>query len=513
MKTLYLYVLVSVAGAAVLAIEILGTRVLGPFYGVSLFLWSALITVTLAALSVGYAVGGRWADRGATCRRLCMLTAGAGIWLLGIPWLKYPVLTLTEPFGLRFAVLVAAFVLFAPPLTLLGMVSPYAIKLKTERLAEVGRIAGNLYALSTIASVGSALLTGFFLIPNVGVSRLILMIGVALLGISALGLVEQQKSSVKTATVLICVLISGFALWLTPTASAAPDQGLIAVEQSPYAEIRVLDTQDGRHLIIDGGVHTLVDPSSWSSSYPYVAAMDLTKNFYEKPGRLLLIGLGGGSIVKKFARDGWTVKVVEIDPVIIKVAHQHFGLDASEADIFQMDGRQFLTTHKERHDLIIMDAFGSASIPFHLVTRESFGLIAARLAPGGVLAVNIESVGWQDQIVRSLAATLKAQFEHVQALPLGEPPNKLGNLILLASNRPLEFPEKMLGRPRDYSSDATMRWYVLQVNHAWDNRFVPDLNTLILTDDLNPVDVWSERINRVARQNLHDYFSRNGLSW
>ncbi|MGH7600761.1 MAG: fused MFS/spermidine synthase, partial [bacterium] len=113
MRNFYLYFIVFISGAAVLAVEILGTRILGPFYGVSLFLWSALITVTLAALSLGYAIGGRWADKSATLSRLCSLVAGAGAWLLLIPWLKQPLLVLTESLGLRFAVLVSAFVLFA----------------------------------------------------------------------------------------------------------------------------------------------------------------------------------------------------------------------------------------------------------------------------------------------------------------------------------------------------------------------------------------------------------------
>jgi MFS family permease len=171
MKKRYLYVVVFISGAAVLAIEILGTRILGPFYGVSLFLWSALITVTLIALSAGYAVGGRWADKGPKFARLLYLLVGAGIWILAIPILKHPVLVIAEPFGLRIAVLVAAFILFVPPLTLLGMVSPYAIRVRASSLDEVGRTAGDLYAISTVGSVVSALLTGFILIPNIGVSR------------------------------------------------------------------------------------------------------------------------------------------------------------------------------------------------------------------------------------------------------------------------------------------------------------------------------------------------------
>ena len=155
----------ALSGAAVLSLEILGTRVLGPYYGVSIYLWSALITVTLAALSVGYAVGGRWADRGPRLGALAWMLGGAGIWVLFVPWLEAPLLRLADGAGLRAAVLIAAVVLFAPPLLLLGMVSPYAIRLKAGRLDEVGRTAGNLFAVSTVASVLSAVATGFWLVP------------------------------------------------------------------------------------------------------------------------------------------------------------------------------------------------------------------------------------------------------------------------------------------------------------------------------------------------------------
>jgi len=515
MKNLFLYLLVFISGAAVLAIEILGTRILGPFYGVSLYLWSALITVTLAALSVGYATGGRWADRGATMYRLCLIIAGAGAWLLLIPWTKQPILLLAEPLGLRFSVLLASFILFAPPLTLLGMVSPYAIKLRAKDLKEVGSTTGNIFAISTIASVISALLTGYFLIPNVGVRVLTLTTGFLLLVSASIGLTSRLNSKLRALVAMMILLAGAVAISKVPRNHADPDRGLISVNQSPYGEIRVLEMEDTRYLIIDGGVHSMVNASNWKSNYPYVAVMDLTRFFFDNPGKLLLIGLGGGSIVKTFASNGWDVDAVEIDPVVTKIALKYFGLNPSEAKIFHMDGRRFLFTHKEKYDLIIMDAFGSSSIPFHLVTEESFGLIASRLKEDGILAINIEAIGWRDEIVKSLATTLKQHFDEVLALPISEPPNTLGNVVLVASRqRHLDFPDEMLGRPIDYLRDPYMHWYVLQLNHAWDNRFVPGTDSnLLLTDDLNPVDLRAEEINNTARKQLHSYFGENGLSW
>ncbi|MDZ7267974.1 MAG: fused MFS/spermidine synthase [candidate division KSB1 bacterium] len=510
-KQWFIYFVVFVSGAAVLAVEILGTRILGPFYGVSLFLWSALITVTLAALSLGYVLGGRWADRGPQLTRLCSLLALASLWLILIPWLKQPLLYLAEPLGLRFAVLVAAFVLFAPPLTLLGMVSPYALRLRAVSLAEVGRTAGDLYALSTIGSVLSALLTGFFLIPNIGVSRLMLAIGLTLLVTAAFGFALSRNSSTGALTGLLLLLLGASLSAALPMAQARPEHGLLAVEHSTYAELRVLETEAGRHLLIDGGIHTIVEPEFLESTFPYVGVLDIVKKLFVQPGDLLVIGVGGGSVIKNFARAGWNVSAVEIDPAVTKMALRYFALDSSQARIHHADGRQFLSTRADSYDVIILDAFGSSAIPFHLVTREAFALMRSRLRPEGVLAINVETVGWHHILTRSLTATLQQHFQHVLALPIAEPPNRLGNVILLAADRPVTLLREL---ERNYA-DPDYRFSMdYQRVHAWDNRFVPNTRRApVLSDDWNPVELWSEQVNLVARQDLHDYFRESGLSW
>jgi len=532
LKNAPLYAVVCVSGASVLAIEILGTRILGPFYGVSLFLWSALITVTLVALSAGYWTGGRWADRDgerARLSRLAILLAGAGVWLLLVPWIRRPLLTLAEPFGLRLAVLAAAFVLFAPPLTLLGMVSPYAIRLKAQSLGEIGRTAGDLYAISTVAGVVAALATGFVLIPEVGVARLTILVGALLLAGAAAALAGDRAagasgartrdtsahSSSGAALVALAFAASAPALaWRFSPDRARPDSGLLEIRDTPYAELRIVERDDRRFLLIDGGVHTVVQPDTWLTYFPYVAALDLLKYFFDAPGRLLLVGLGGGSVAKSFHADGWQVDAVEIDAAVARIARERFGLSPSEARVFVTDGRAFLAGHDARYDAIVVDAFGSSEIPFHLVTREAFALAAARLAPGGLFAINVESFGWRDPLVASFAATLRTRFPHVVALPTAEPPNAVGNVLLLASDRPLEFPDDRLGIPYDYLQEPEVHWVVVQMNHAWENRFEPDPRLgRLFTDDRNPVDVMSERVNRAARRRLHDNPSLAGVSW
>lgn len=506
MLRFFVYFAVIICGGSVLAIELLGTRVIAPFYGASLYLWSALISVTLAALSVGYAIGGRWADRDARLSRFCLVIGLAGLWVTLIPWLRIPVLAMAEPFGLRSAVLVTAFVLFFPPLTLLGIVSPYAIRLKAQSLDVVGRTAGNLYAISTLASVVAAVATGFWLIPHIGVSRLLLLIGLLLIGTALVGWLGRQKI-VMLAGILIVLAGSFFGSGFAPHQSTDESKGIVAVEESAYSEIRVVDMEDGRFMFIDGSLHSGIDLINGRPLFEYVDVLDIPKFFFDEPGSMLTVGLGGGSVARSYAADNWRVDAVEIDPVVTKMAKAHFGLQHAEATVYHMDGRQYFLENRMSYQIIIMDAFGSSSIPFHLVTKEAFSLAKQHLASDGILAMNVQCVGWRDQIVLSLAATANQVFSNVFALPIAEPPDQLGNLILLASDRKLELASE-LPQPEYRVSPEYNRV------HAWDNRFVVDTTgVLVLTDELNPVDVWSENVNLVSRRKLHEYLADRQIAW
>lgn len=508
MINVFLYFAVVVGGIAVLILEILGTRLLGPHFGVSLYLWSALIGVTLAALGTGYALGGMWADRRATFGRFSLLFGLAGLLVLMLPWAVGPVLRLLEPAGLRTAALAGAAILFFLPLMLLGMVSPFAIRLKATSLEVVGRTAGNLYAASTLAGVVAAVGTGFVLIPALGVRRLLVMVGVLLLGTAVLGWALERRSRVtRAAAILALPLLLGAAAALHGP-GPDPGRGLLDVADSPYGEIRVLEKDGLRYLLIDGATHSAVDPATWVSEFPYVSVMDLAREFLSEPGRLLLVGLGAGSVAKSFAAAGWQVDAVEIDPVVTRFAHEHFGLQETEARVTHQDGRRFLLDQPEgTYDLIILDAFGSSSIPFHLVSREVFALIRSRLVIGGLLAMNVEAVGWHDPLVDAVAATLAAEFNDVQVLPLAEPPDQLGNVVLLAADFPLELPYE-LDRPDSRWSPQYHRV------HAWDNRFgPPGPGHAVLTDNHNPVDLWSDKVNQAARRRLHGFFGQDSAAW
>jgi predicted membrane-bound spermidine synthase len=511
MNSLLLYIIVFICGGSVLAIEILGTRIIGPFYGVSLYLWSALISITLIALSVGYMLGGRLADRTKNVNVLSLIILLPGLFLFLIPFIRNSVIGAADSFGLRTAVLLSSFILFFPPLTLLGMVSPYAVKLRTETLDKVGTRAGDLYAISTIGSVIAALLTGFLLIPNIGVIKLTFSIGAVLVITALLTFISGKKAAVKAAAVVFILLFISALYFLFPGEKADISRGVIEVRQSTYGELRVMDIGNERLLLIDGGIHSAVNRRTYENILPYGWVVELVKDMRDIKGDMLLIGLGGGVLLKSFYEDNWDVEAVEIDPEVTDLAYKYFELNTPRSAVFHQDGRAFLKNGEKKYDLILMDAFGSSSVPFHLVTVEAFSLIKQRLHEEGILALNLEAFGWDDKIVISVSATLKQVFANVMVFPIAEPPNTLGNVIIAASDGPTE----LLSEPdRDYE-DPDYRFSAnYERAHAWDNRFLPDTKgAIILTDDLNPVDIWSERINVEARKKLHIYPGPDSFLW
>lgn len=511
MNKFLLYFVVFICGGAVLAIEILGTRIIGPYYGVSIFLWSALISVTLIALSAGYMIGGRIADRKKNYRILAFIIAMSGIIIILIPLFRNIIIEMTETMGLRTSVFITSLILFFPPLTLLGMVTPFAVKLRTDTLEVVGTRAGDLYSVSTIGSVLAALVTGYYLIPRIGVIKLTLSLGIILIMTSGIIFISDKQKVTKIISAVFILLITLLAFNFLPVEKADPGKGLIAIKQSRYGEIRVMDMNENRFLLIDGGIHTAIVRNTKDNILPYVWVIDITKNIEHYAGDMLLIGLGGGAVLKSFYKDNWDVEVVEIDPAVKEIAGRYFNLVPGFSNIHIEDGREFLKLNGRSYDLIILDAFGSSSVPFHLTTVESFRLAKERLNKKGIFAVNVEAVGWDDIIVSSIAKTLKQVYKNVLALPIAEPPDRLGNVILLASDKPLELTEELR---RDYWNPDYRFSADYERNHAWDNRFIPEMkNAIVLTDDLNPVGIWAERINLQARIELHNYLGDNSFLW
>lgn len=476
------YVLAALfaTGAGSLVLEIVGTRVISPYYGSSLYCWSALITVTLVALAAGYNVGGRWADHGPSPTLFARLVCFAGATIAVIPALRVPVLKATTPLGVQLGALASATVLVAPALILLAALPPLAIRLTTQSLAGVGRSSGDVYAVSTLGSVAGALLAGFTLVPNLGVSSILYGEAVVLLLLGAVGYwVSRAAIPLRPAAAAAAVALFGF--W----PREQPATNMLYSKESPYGQIKVLDFRDRRYLLLNGTTQSMVNPATGESESQYAHALEAAAAL--KPGkrRAAVIGLGAGLLTMDLERHyGWTVDSVDIDPDIVDVARRYFGF-APKGRVALEDGRGFLEKAAEKYAVVFFDAFGPEAPPYHLFTRESFEAAGAALEPGGILAVNLVTlvdVAGDDGWVATFK-TLRSVFGNVRAYRASPAYEGLGNVVFFCSNGPLPVESAPAKLRASIRADAAL---------MAKNELKPSLERLdaapLLTDDYAPLE-------------------------
>ncbi len=501
-----LCVTVFLTGSAVMVIELLGTRIIAPFYGVSLYVWSSLISVTLIALAIGYFAGGRWADR-ARRTGLSWVIALAALCTLLIPWIARPVLLATDPLGLRAGAFLSALVLFSPSLTLLGMVGPYAIKLATSRLEGVGASAGSIYAVSTLGSVVGTLLLGFFLFPMVGSRAILIGMGVALLALAmAVAVYEQRR--LRRAAVLPCALLCAIGLALLPGAIGAGgaytggDAFLVRSEQeSLYGWVRVIDERNAnlRLLMSDASTIGAASISSGENRLGYQEIVQRIPALAPGMRRALLIGQGAGHMATTLRdRNGMVTDTLEIDPAIAEAASAYFGFTPTGRAIVG-DARYEIRRLTGPYDLIILDCFTGGSEPAHLLTVETLSQLRELLADRGILALNFVAFfdGGRNPALASVARTLAQVFRH-HAVFIAEPGNDFNDFIFLASRHPIELDAPAL--------DAGQAAWLKDRRVALD-----EAQGVILTDDFNPLEQLQTRKAEHYRRMQVEWFGADLL--
>jgi len=394
---------VFVCGAVVMALETSGSRILAPHFGSTVFVWGSLIGVVLTALALGYYVGGKIADRNPRYSTFCMMILTAGAFVLMIPVLSSPTFEFTISLGLgeRYGPLVPTTTLMLAPSFLLGIISPYAIRLVAKSVTDIGNVSGNLYSLSTAGSIAGTFLTVFVLIPEMGVVRIFQLLGATLILVSILGLEGRLR------LLMIAVLVASVAI--TPPVSLSPNVLLFKLAQNEvilekdtlYHHMVILEGLDPMHMrkvrtmLLDDNFHSamdLNDPNAIVYSYNYYFHVGFV--FNPNITDVLFIGGGGFSGPKRFLIDYPDVRVdvVEIDPDVIAAAKRYFGVtEHPRLRIFNEDGRIHLARSQKKYDLIILDAYSRTYVPFHLMTLEFFELVAAHLGEQGVVVSNLIS--------------------------------------------------------------------------------------------------------------------------
>ena len=491
--TAYLAATAAVCGAIVMVIEVVGSRVIGPFFGVSLFVWTSLIAVALLSLGLGYAAGGLLADRKPNPDILYGLVGLAGIATLLVPLLKAPVLGAAMPLGLRSGALLGSMVLFGPSLFLLGCVPPFVVRLAATEWRRLGRTVGFLSALSTLGSFAGTLATGYVLIGHLPVSRIFVVVGASLLALAALYFAVFRRKPLAMAVLLLPFLAMPREDLISKVMANGTTVTELARHQSFYGAVQVIEYSYGasrtRELVIDGLIQGGIDVASGLSIYEFAYFLEHLPYGMNDQGRsCLVIGLGAGLVPAWYGERGVRTDVVDINPDVVRVAREHFGFKPS-GDVVLADARYYLSQPGRRYDYVILDVFTGDTTPSHLLSLEALGLVRPRLEDGGLLVVNLAGAfGGDSFMTASVVRTLEQVFESVQIYPLFAPeePNAFGNVVLVARNGPAlpfnasrvsAFPVHPLAQP------------VLERFMGRPYRLPPGTKAMVLTDDFNPIDV------------------------
>jgi spermidine synthase len=425
---LLLPALVFVVGAASLGAEIAAARLLAPYFGASTIVWANTIGVVLVALSAGYWFGGRFADRHPHLRGLCLLVLVAALLIAVVPFASRPFLGFsvdafdTVSVGGFAGSLFGVLVLVAVPVTLLGAAAPWAVRLAVADLDRSGEVVGRLYAISTAGSLVGTMLAALLLIPLLGTQRTFLVFALALALVAVAGL-GWRFAAVPAALAL--------AISMPAATIKAADTGRVLYEtETTHQYARVVERDDGsRVLELNEGqaVHSLYRPGSYLTGDYWDGHLVLSFAARARPpARIALLGNAAGTVARAYGHffPRTAVDAVEIDAELTELGRRFFDLRNPRMEVFAEDARPWLERSEGGYDAIMVDAYRQPYIPFYLATSEFFELAADRLAPGGIVVVNVGHPEGGEELERVLGATMAVAFRHVLRYPI-EPTNTL----------------------------------------------------------------------------------------
>ena len=482
---------VFVCGAVTMIMEIAGSRALAPFLGTSIVIWTALIGVILGALSFGYWLGGRIADRCPSVRVFSAVIFAAGIFIVLSVLIRGFVLNLAQDKiqNIHAAALMVIFSLFAAPSILLGMVTPYAVRLRIKSVESSGAAAGNIYALSTAGSIAGTFAAGFFLIPLFGSTNIFFMLAAALFAVAVMAH-GGHLLKIKTAA-LIFALAVFFPLAARPELLMSP--GVIDLNTA-YNRLLIITDMNAarptRSLIMDpyGIQSAMYLDASDELVFEYTKFFRLAGHFRPDIKNALMFGGAAYSYPKDFLRrhENATMDVVEIDPGMTAAAREYFYLpDDPRLNIFHEDARTFLNRSAGHYDVIFGDAFNSRlSIPFQLTTKEAVEKIYGLLNEGGVAMINLVSAieGEKGKFLRAELATYRAVFPRVFVFTVRPADPADAQNIILVALKSEEEPE--------LTSDN--HEYAKYLARLWTGEIAADMP--VLTDDYAPVDYYNMQL-------------------
>ena len=449
----FLHLLVFIVGMASLGAEIAVARLMSPYFGASTIVWANTIAVVLVSLSVGYWLGGRMGDDHPHLRGLCLLVGVASILLALVPFAARPFLSISVDAldeisaGAFVGSLIGVLALVAAPIVLLGACSPWAVRLATPDVDHSGRTAGRLYAVSTAGSLVGTMSAALLFIPFIGTQRTFLVFALTLALVAAAGLGWRYLGIPAAVAGVIAIPVG--------TVKAESDSGdrVIFETETALQYARVVEEADGtRKLELNEGVaeHSLYRPGSFLTGNYWDGLVVLPFiTLTRAPERVAILGNAAGTVARAYGHYFPAARIdgVEIDPELAEIGRRYFEMRAPHLAIHDEDARPWLRRAGGDYDVIVLDAYRQPYIPFYLATREFFELARDRLAPDGLVIVNVghpeDSTELETVIGRTMGevfpAVLRDPIEDENTLLVGGQRGSADNLRAMASGLATEL--------------------------------------------------------------------------
>jgi spermidine synthase len=443
----YIYITVFISGMTTLAAELSASRLIGNVFGTSNLVWASIIGLILIYLTLGYFLGGRWADRWPEATRMYRVLAWGAFTLGVVPYVANPVLRLAaESFeGLDVAVLLGSFaavlILFSIPVTLLGTISPFAIRLSVDDPRTSGVTSGTIYAISTLGSFIGTFIPVLVTIPTIGTRNTFLVFSLLLLCVALAGLGKFGDRRLLLQHLWMPVVLAILAI-ISAGQSLKSSTGQVYETESAYNYIQVQQTGGFTLLRLnDGeGIHSIYSPDTLNYGGPWEQFL-VGPYFYAgmRPAqitRMAIVGLAAGTAARQATAVYGPIPIdgYELDPKIVEVGRTYFDENLSNLNVHIGDGRWNLEQSPHRYDIIAVDAYRPPYIPPHMTTQEFYQICYNHLTDKGVLAINVGSVPGDRRLINGLATTMATVFPSIHIMDI---PGTL-NTMIFATRQPTQ---------------------------------------------------------------------------
>src|SRR5512138_1927792 len=460
----YLLFTVFTAGMTTLAAELAASRLIGNVFGTSNLVWASIIGLILIYLTVGYFLGGKWADRNPTPAAMYRVLAWGAFTLGLVPYIAGPVLRSAATafevlqIGILGISFVVVLILFSVPITLLGTISPFAIRLSVDDTSHAGQISGQIYAISTLGSFIGTFLPTLVTIPAIGTTRTFLLFSLILLFVALAGLGQFAGRRDLVRLLWMPVVIAVIAI-LASGQSVKNNSGQVYETESAYNYIQVAQLNGFTILRLNEGqgVHSIYNPDTLEYQGPWDQFL-VSPYFYagRKPAdvqRVAIVGLAAGTTARQMTAVYGDIPIdgFELDPKIVEVGQKYFGMTMPNLNIHIGDGRLGLEQSPYKYDIIAVDAYRPPYIPAHMTTQEFFQIIASHLADDGVLTINSASIPGDRRLINGLATTMSTVFPSVYTMDI---PGTLNTMIFATKQKTI--PENFAMNLVAFSQDSSV---------------------------------------------------------